>query len=111
MDTGKLAVVVSEQYHNDIKNVFQYGYETFGFASAMLFHENMERIVNNLDVEYYMYPECRFLRTKSKMYRNIILESYLIIYRITKSRVEVLRVFHSSICTSTRLRLVRKIDI
>jgi len=111
MDTGKLEVVVSEKYRDDLKKIFQYGIETFGYKGAVLFYENIERIVNNLGSEYFMYPECRFLMTKSRMYRNIILESYLIIYRITKSRIEVLRVFHSSICTTTRIRLVRKINI
>jgi plasmid stabilization system protein ParE len=111
MDTGKREVVVSEKYRDDLKNIFQYGVETFGYKGSVLFYENIERIVNNLGSEYFMYPECRFLTSKSRMYRNIILESYLIIYRITKSRIEVLRVFHSSICTKTRIRLVRKINI
>ena len=111
MDTRKLQVVVSEQYSDDLKNIFQYGLETFGFAGAYSFYENIERLVSNLEFEYFMYPECRFLFTKSKIYRNIILESYLIIYRITPARIEVLRVFHSSICTTSRIRSVRKIKI
>ena len=82
MDTRKLKVVVSEQYTEDLKNIVQYGLETFGYAVAILFYDNIERLVVNLELEHFMYPECRFLVTKSKMYRNIILESYLIIYRI-----------------------------
>ncbi len=111
MDTRKLTVVVSEKYRDDLKNIFQYGIDTFGLAGALQFYENLERIVNNLESEYYMYPECRFLITKSRMYRNIILESYLIIYRIAHNRIEVLRVFHSSICTTHRIRTVRNIKI
>ncbi len=42
---------------------------------------------------------------------NIILESYLIFYRITQNRIEVLRVFHSSFCTTTRVRSVRNIRV
>lgn len=97
MDQGSRTVVVSEKYRDDLKNIFQYGVETFGYAGAVLFYENLERLIVNLGTECYMYPECRFLTTKSRMYRNIILESYLIIYRITQNRIEVLRVFHSSI--------------
>ena len=111
MDTRKLKVVVSEQYSDDLKNIFQYGLETFGFSGAFLFYENIERLVSNLEFEYFMYPECRFLSTQSKIYRNIILESYLIIYRICPDQIEVLRVFHSSICTTSRIRSVRKIKI
>ncbi|HAH54103.1 MAG TPA: hypothetical protein DCM02_02135 [Flavobacterium sp.] len=36
------------------------------------------------------------METKSKKYRNIIFGSYLIIYRITPNRIEVLRAFHGS---------------
>ena len=111
MDTGKLKVVVSEKYHDDLKNILQYGIETFGNDSAIMFYENMERLIDNLGLDYYMYPECRFLTTKSKMYRNIILKSYLIFYRITPNRIEVLRVLHSSACTTSRIHLVRKIKI
>ena len=71
MDTRKLEVVVSEQYSDDLKNIFQYGLETFGYAGACLFYDNIERLVANLEFEYFMYPECRFLVTKRKMYRNI----------------------------------------
>lgn len=111
MDTRKLKVVVSDQYTVDLKNVLQYGLETFGYKGALVFYDNIEKLVANLEFEYFMYPECRFLVTKSKIYRNIILESYLIIYRIAAVRIEVLRVFHSSVCTSTRVGSVRKIKI
>ena len=111
MDTRQLPVVVSDQYHDDIKNVFYYGLDTFGMQAAVHFNQNIERIVNNLESEYYMYPECRFIVTKARMYRNIILESYLIIYRIANSRVEVLRIFHTSRCTTNRIRGIRKIKI
>jgi len=111
MDTRKLKVVVSDHYTDDLKNIFRYGLETFGYNEALSFYNNIERLVANLDAEYNMYPECRFLVRKGKIYRNIILESYLIIYRITPDRIEVLRAFHSSICNSSRIRSVRNIKI
>ena len=47
MDTSKLKVVVSEQYSDDLKNIFQYGLETFGYADAFSFYDNIERLVAN----------------------------------------------------------------
>ncbi len=111
MDSEKLQVVVSEAYSEDVKNIFNYGVETFGYTAAVQFYKAIDRLVNNLEYEYCMYPECRFLTTKSKIYRNIILESYLIIYRITKLEIEVLRVLHTSVCTASQLKIVRKIKI
>ena len=52
--------------------------------------------VQELDQTYPYYPECRHLATKSRMYRNIILDSHLIIYRITEERIEVLDIVDSA---------------
>ncbi len=111
MDSRKLPVVVSEKYRDDLKNIFQYGVETFGVEGAIKFYDNIEAIAGKLGSMYYMYPECRFLPTKTMMYRNIILESYLIIYRIAPMKIEILRAFHASVCTSHRIQSVRKIRI
>jgi toxin ParE1/3/4 len=78
--TTKLPVILSEKYLEDLKIIFQYGKETFGFQRAVDFYKNIESIVNNLESNYLMFPECRSLTTKTKIYRNIVLESYLIIY-------------------------------
>jgi toxin ParE1/3/4 len=59
---------------------------------------------------YLMYPECRHIPTKGRIYRNIILESHLIIYRVKSERIEVLGVIHSQSSIS-RIRTVRKIKI
>jgi toxin ParE1/3/4 len=59
---------------------------------------------------YMMYPECKWLSTKGRIYRNIILESHLIIYRIKTERIEILRVIHSQSSIS-HIRSIRKIQI
>ncbi|MDR0437721.1 MAG: type II toxin-antitoxin system RelE/ParE family toxin [Bacteroidales bacterium] len=45
---------------------------------------------------YNLYPECRHIPTKSQKYRNIVLDSHLIIYRITEQRIEVLDIVPSA---------------
>ena len=45
MDIRKLKVAVSEQYSDDLKNIFQYGLETFGYTGALLFYDNIEKLV------------------------------------------------------------------
>ena len=58
--------------------------------------EDLKLMVRNLETNYLVNPECRHLETKTKIYRNIILGSYLIIYRIRANKIEVLRAFHGS---------------
>lgn len=90
-------VVLATIAQSDIKAVFEYGTETFGFIAAKAFVAEVYMSIWGLDYQYHMHPECRFLPTKSTMYRNVIQGNYLIIYRITPKRVEVLRVLNSRV--------------
>lgn len=103
-------IVKSEFYYSDRKSIFEYGEATFGEKAANIFYEDLLFYVENIETQYLMHPECRHLETKTKKYRNIILGSYLIIYRITTNRIEVLRAFHSSRSPKT-IQKVRKIKI
>jgi len=94
-DIERKEVVLSAVSQTDIKAVFVFGAETFGFIAAKAFVAEVYMSIWGLDYQYNMHPECRFLTTKTKIYHNIIQGSYLIIYRITSKRVEVLRVLSS----------------
>jgi toxin ParE1/3/4 len=96
MEAVKKKVVKSNFYFKDIQEIFEYGEATFGEKAALSFFDDLLITVRDLESQYYLHPECRHLTTKTKKYRNIILGSYLIIYRITPNRIEVLRAFHSS---------------
>lgn len=90
-------VVVAKIAQSDIKAVFEYGADSFGFVAAKAFVSEVYMSIWNLDYQYLMHPECRFIPTGSKMYRNVIQGNYLIIYRITPKRIEVLRVLNSQV--------------
>ncbi|MWB93443.1 type II toxin-antitoxin system RelE/ParE family toxin [Flavobacterium sp. GA093] len=96
MEVTKKEVVKSTYYYKDIQAIFEYGESTFGESAALGFFEEILSDVEKLTLQYLLHPECRHLETKTKKYRNIILGSYLIIYRITETRIEVLRAFHGS---------------
>ena len=96
MEITKKEVVKSIYYYRDIQEIFEYGEATFGEKAALAFFEEIFADVEKLKSQYLLHPECRHLKTKTQKYRNIILGSYLIIYRISKTKVEVLRAFHGS---------------
>lgn len=110
MEIGKKEVIRSKYYLLDVQDIFEYGEITFGENAALNFYEDLKLIVKNLETQYLLHPECRHLETKSKLYRNIILGSYLIIYRIKPSRIEVLRAFHGSRSPKS-IKSVKKIKI
>jgi plasmid stabilization system protein ParE len=110
MEIGKKEVIRSKYYLLDVQDIFEYGEITFGENEAINFYEDLKLIVKNLETHYLLHPECRHLETKSKLYRNIILGAYLIIYRIKPNRIEVLRAFHGSRSPKS-IKSVRKIKL
>lgn len=96
MEITKKEVIRSTYFLVDIQDIFEYGEITFGENVALNFYGDITQIVRNLETHYLLHPECRHLETKTKMYRNIILGAYLIIYRIRPNKIEVLRAFHGS---------------
>jgi toxin ParE1/3/4 len=103
-------VQLSSQCERDIQNIFVNGVETFGINAAEQYKQHIVSLAYGLNDFYLMYPECKWVLTQSRIYRNIILESHLIIYRICSEKIEVLRVLHSKSSIS-RIRSVGKIKI
>ena len=101
---------VSNQFHESRAQVYDYGYETFGYFQAVKYKQLIQKSIDTLPERYTAYPECRHLPTKSRMYRNIILDAHLIIYQITNERIEVLDIVHSASSIS-RIRQTRSIRI
>jgi len=110
METQERPVIISTIAETDIQNIYLYGAEIFGKNAAETFKAELLFMIRALRNLYELHPECRFLVTKSRMYRNIILGSYLVIYRITPTRIEVLKALSSRMSIS-RLKNVRKIKI
>ena len=90
MESQALEVAVSDRALKSLEEIFEYGVETFSLSAATIFIDELLHIIKQLSVNYLLHPECRYLVTKSKMYRNVIYGSYIIIYRIATDRVEVL---------------------
>ena len=105
-------VIASSQFWESYTNVYTQGLDLFGFYQAELYtnKNKIKSILYELDRTYPYYPECRHLATKSRMYRNIILDSHLIIYRITEERIEVLDIVHSA-SSMRKIKSARKIHI
>lgn len=89
-------VVYSAIFYEDLKAIYLYGVETFGVIVAEILQDQILNHTTGLYLQYYLNPECRHLETKTRIYRNIILGKYLIIYRIRANKIEVLRALHGS---------------
>ena len=101
-------VEVSDEFKANRTYVYDYTLHAFGYFQAERYLQLIEKTLSTLYHFYLAYPECRHLPTKSRMYRNIIFDAHLIIYRITHDRIEVLDMLHSA-SSIRKIRDVRKI--
>ena len=107
-DTYRKEIEVSDQFYESLKQVCDFGLEMFGYFQAERYKQKITLALSTLPNLYSAYPECRHLATKSRMYRNIILDAHLIIYRITEHHIEVLDIVHSA-SSIRKIRAVRAI--
>jgi len=101
---------VSYKFLESHTHIYNYGVETFGYFQAERYSQKIDEVLETLPRFYTAYPECRYITTKSRMYRNIILDSHLIIYRITEQRIEVLDIIHSA-SSIRKIRATRSIRL
>jgi plasmid stabilization system protein ParE len=104
------SVEISNEFKENRKQIYDFTYDTFGILQAERYLQQIYKCLDTLSEYYPYYPECRHLQTKSRIYRNIILDAHLIIYRIATMRIEVLDIIHSSSSIS-KIRSVRSIRI
>ena len=105
----KKTVVMSGESIIDIDKIRVYSEETFGERKAEEYHQSLMTAVKKLDTGYLMHSQCPQLPTVTRIYRRVIINSHIIIYRIA-ARVEVLRVFHKA-SSNTKIRTARKVKI
>jgi plasmid stabilization system protein ParE len=101
---------VSDRFIQSATQIFDYSIKTFGYFQANRYSRQIDKSLDTLPDFYNVYPECRHLATQSRMYRNIILDAHLIIYRITDKRIEVLDIIHSA-SSVRKIRGVRSIRL
>lgn len=105
---GRKTVKISETFQEHLKCFFEYGVEYFGKEQTKKYIHYIYNLISDLEKWYTLYPECRYLKTERRIYRNIILDSYFIIYRIQPDCVEVLDIIRTE-SSIRKIRGVRKI--
>ena len=93
---SRKSVDVSGEFKVHRLQIYNYTIDTFGYFQAERYLHKLEEALNTLHEYYLVYPECRHIPTKSRMYRNIILDAHIIIYRITDKCIEVLDIIHAA---------------
>ena len=70
MESQALEVVISDMALTSLEQIYEYGIETFALTAATVFFEELISRSEQLSSVYHLNPECRYLVTRSKKYRN-----------------------------------------
>jgi plasmid stabilization system protein ParE len=76
--------------------------------NAIKVSEAIDEAITRIAVNPFAYKECEQLPTKTKMYRQAVCLSWLIIYKITSSEILILSVIHGA-RNPKSIRKLRKI--
>ena len=87
---------------------FEYYKKEYSIDYAEKFREGFFEIIESISPNYLSFPECRFLTSKTKKYRNIVWNNYLIVFKIKASVIEILSIFHTK-RNPRRLKKLRRI--
>ena len=90
-------VIVKSQYYDNLEFVLNYTLITFGKVVADKFSFEAKAKVNQLAQFSDIHPKCRFIEsTATKTYRNILINSYYIVYFVKKNTVTVLDIIYQA---------------
>ena len=101
-------VIITPYARQTLLFIFEFIKEESSTLTAIKFKDDFLNVAEQLDKNYLIYPECRFLQTKKEIYRNIIWNKYLIIYKIMKDEIWIIGLFHTS-QSPNKLKAFRKI--
>ena len=90
-------IIISTEFVVSLAQVKSYGKKMFGKTASNEFVKEIRQKIAFLSKQPDANPKNRFIEsTEKKVYRNIIHESYCILYSVTSSVIDVLDIYHSA---------------
>ncbi|HKR05516.1 MAG TPA: hypothetical protein VJY62_12850 [Bacteroidia bacterium] len=104
----QIEIVIKEFALHQLKEEYDYFKTKHSLFYAEEFRLDFFKKIYSIVPFYKSFPECRFLRTKKKIYRNVVWENYLIVFKIKPELIEILTLFHTK-QNPKRLKKLRRI--
>ena len=98
-DTGIKKLLFTEIFRENLAYVLDYSLQNWGALVTNTFTVKVENETDKLTFAYGRNPKCRFIEsTATKTYRNILINSYFIVYVVKKDTVTVLDIIYQGRC-------------
>ncbi|GHV11145.1 hypothetical protein FACS1894162_6310 [Bacteroidia bacterium] len=91
-------LIIQPQFYEQMAEILEYGIEQFGAKVAYDFYKTAINKVLALSAMPDSHPQSRFIEsTNKKVYRNILVKKYAILYSVTARTIRVITIYHQSI--------------
>ena len=90
-----LQIIIKQSALDDLEVQYHFYAENYSLDYAEKFRLDFFKEIRKILPNPLKFSECRFLPTKNKVYRNIVWNNYLIIFKIKKTSVDVLLLHHT----------------
>ena len=105
-------LIVKEHFYHNLYDVLEYTAQTFGKVVARKFKNKVEKAIKTLPDQYDAYPQNRFLlNTDKKVYRNMLMNSYYIIFSVTEDTLTVLDIIYQGRDPNVIVKEVRSAEL
>jgi len=95
-------LIIQPKFYIQLTNILGVGVEQFGAKVAYNFYTRVMNKVIALPRMPAMYPKNRFIEsTDKKVYRNILIEKYAVLYSVTARSIHVITIYHTAINPET----------
>ncbi|MDR3267028.1 MAG: type II toxin-antitoxin system RelE/ParE family toxin [Tannerella sp.] len=95
-------LIISPFYTQRLLEIAEYGYELFGVKVSDAFISKIESKVMTLPKMPDIHPKNHFIESnEKKIYRNILVGKYIILYSVTTHTIHVITIYHSAINPET----------
>jgi plasmid stabilization system protein ParE len=95
-------VVIQPQFDIQMVKILEFGIERFGVKVAHDFYTKVMNRIVALPATPHIYPKNRFIEsTEKKIFRNILVGKYAVLYSVTARTIRVITIYHTAINPKT----------
>lgn len=95
-------LIIQPQFENQMANVLMFGINRFGTKAAYDFYMDIMNRIVVLPAMPHIHPKNCFIQsTEKKVYRNILINKYAVLYSVTTRIICVITIYHTAINPKT----------
>jgi len=91
-------MIIQPQFDIQMADILKFGIERFGAKVTYDFYKKVMDMITALTAMPHIHPKNRFIESsEKKVYRNILVEKYAVLYSVTARTIRIITIYHTAI--------------